>query len=304
MLLRLLIIENCYRSLAVRTMRLLQGISVQNTTKCNGRCTICPHTRVYSSCEDMSDEVWAKLLEEITSTNFQGYIAFLLQCEPLMDKKILNRIEDVKRINSKISVWLFTNASLLSTTMYKNLASSGLDSLTMSLLSATKEDYEQITGLSYELVLNNIMKTLVQSSKGTMHIAVNASLGAWSERDNYFKLFNQFTDKLKFNIRDSRAGFFDNVKSSYDDWCLKCVNTSKCFCEQPSATLPVFADGAVRLCSSDWTGESKLGNILDTPLHEIFHKVSTLQTVEKLKKGQFDYNCCKSCYTELGLGGL
>jgi MoaA/NifB/PqqE/SkfB family radical SAM enzyme len=252
----------------------------------------------------MSDEVWAHIIERIAADRYQGSVAFLLQCEPLLDSKLIQRIEEVKQISKKIPVWLFTNASLLTPAYARNLKEVKVDSITMSLLASTKDEYNTLTGLDFDTVYNNIVKAILLLSNSSTFTSINASLGSWEEKENYLDIFKHFSAKLRFNIRDSRGGFFEDLHSKYDDWCLACVNSSKSFCDQPTHTLPIMADGSIRLCTSDWTGETTSGSILVSTLSSLRKSDELSRKCKNLELGTFDYTCCKSCYKELGLGNI
>lgn len=135
-----------------------------------------------------------------------------------------------------------------------------------------------------------------------IHAVINASVGSAKEKGKYLRAFPGLSERITFNTRDSRAGFFDNMKSNYEEWCLKCVNRSRAVCDQPFFYLPVFADGSVRFCSADWTGESCMGNVKDSTIQEIFYSEKMAYSAGRMAGLQFDYDFCRNCYSEIGLG--
>jgi len=283
-------------------MRFLKGIIIQNTTRCNARCTVCPHSTIYNDLYDMSEETWDRLLFCLKSMNYNAYVGFLMQCEPLMDKQIFSRIKDLNNLCQNIQVGLFTNASLLTPNVCEKLKSLKISHITMSMLSANREEYEKITGLNFDIVTENIIKGLFLFNKSETYAVINASLGSLLEKEAYTRVFPDCMDRIKFNLRDSRGGFFDNIKSNYENWCLECVNKSQTACDQPTHYLPIFADGSVRFCSSDWKGESCIGNIKYYTIEEIFYGKEMKSAAERLEAENFDYEFCSKCYKEIGLG--
>ena len=108
---------------------------VETTAKCNLYCPMCPRETHKQPKEDMTDEVFNRLVEESGSS--AEHMMLIGLGEPFMDRKIFERIEYCERHN--ISTLLSTNGTLLDETASARLLDSPLEQITLSFDGATKD---------------------------------------------------------------------------------------------------------------------------------------------------------------------
>ena len=82
---------------------------VETTAKCNLYCPMCPRETHKQPKEDMTDEIFARLVEESGRT--AEHMMLIGLGEPLLDAKIFDRIAYCDKHN--ISTLLSTNGTLL-----------------------------------------------------------------------------------------------------------------------------------------------------------------------------------------------
>lgn len=130
---------------------------IETTRLCNARCPFCAIDQWDKSTPFMSDELFTKIADEIIG--YRDWIKFVdLQRagEPLLDKKIYDRVAYMKRGGVK-HVALTTNASGLTEVNARSLLEAGIDELMLSIDSVKPDTYARLrVGLSFETVMRNI----------------------------------------------------------------------------------------------------------------------------------------------------
>ncbi len=111
---------------------------VETTAKCNLYCPMCPRETHKQPKEDMTDEIFNRLVEESGKT--AEHMMLIGLGEPFMDRKIFDRIEYCER--HKISTLLSTNGTFLDDKLAARLLESPLEHITLSFDGATKRSYE------------------------------------------------------------------------------------------------------------------------------------------------------------------
>jgi len=131
------------------------------TDKCNARCTMCPD-EVHLGNDFLDHELFKRIAREGYELGIRRMI--FTGGEPLLDKQVFDKIDYAKKLGFTY-VHMFTNGSILTPKYQKKLLATELDSLTMSVDSAIKEEYERIrVGLKFDVVVEN-MQTLYAAKK-------------------------------------------------------------------------------------------------------------------------------------------
>ena len=107
---------------------------VETTAKCNLYCPMCPRETHKQPKEDMTEEIFNRLVEESGKT--AEHMMLIGLGEPFMDRKIFERIEYCERHN--ISTLLSTNGTFLD------------DKLAARLLLLLLEDYKDQESLEVD----------------------------------------------------------------------------------------------------------------------------------------------------------
>ena len=101
---------------------------VETTAKCNLYCPMCPRETHKQPKEDMSDEIFQRLVRE--SRHTAEHMMLIGLGEPFLDRKIFDRIEYCERHG--IATLLSTNGTLLDETYAARLLDSPLAHITLS----------------------------------------------------------------------------------------------------------------------------------------------------------------------------
>ena len=111
---------------------------VETTAKCNLYCPMCPRETHKQPKEDMTDEIFERLVSE--SAGPAEHMMLIGLGEPFMDRKIFDRIEYCARHN--ISTLLSTNGTFLDGKTSARLLETPLEHITLSFDGASKETFE------------------------------------------------------------------------------------------------------------------------------------------------------------------
>src|SRR5882762_7019337 len=111
---------------------------VETTAKCNLYCPMCPRETHKQPKEDMTEAIFSRLVQDAGSS--AEHMMLIGLGEPLMDRKIFDRIEYCERHN--ISTLLSTNGTLLDEKLADRILSGPLEHITLSFDGSTKESFE------------------------------------------------------------------------------------------------------------------------------------------------------------------
>ena len=128
---------------------------VETTAKCNLYCPMCPRETHKQPKEDMSDDVFDRLIEQAGAS--AEHMMLIGLGEPLMDPAIYRRIEFCHQ--HSISTLLSTNGTLLDERHATRLLDSPLEQITLSFDGAKKETFEFYRkGAKFEKVRDNFAR--------------------------------------------------------------------------------------------------------------------------------------------------
>lgn len=128
---------------------------VETTAKCNLYCPMCPRETHKQPKEDMTDEVFERLVAGARRTG--EHMMLIGLGEPFLDAKIFDRIEFCEQ--HKVSTLLSTNGTLLDEEMSRRLLATPLKHITLSFDGATKESFEFYRkGARFEKVRANFVR--------------------------------------------------------------------------------------------------------------------------------------------------
>lgn len=130
-------------------------LNIEVSSRCNLNCDMCMRKVLLEESGDMSLETYKALLPvfpELEAVNIIGI------GEPLLNENIIEMIRlGKKHLSSHATFSITTNATLIDEKMAKELVSSGLDDIVVSMDGATPETFNDIRKkTTFEEVLRNI----------------------------------------------------------------------------------------------------------------------------------------------------
>jgi len=241
--------------------QLFEHVELETVNRCNGGCTFCPVSRQADPREyhEMSDELFEKIIGELSEIDYSGRLALFSNNEPLLDKKIIERNRYAREHVPHARMHLFTNGTLLTLDIFKQLIEN-LD----------------------ELVIDNYQQQLklIKPSQEVMEYC-----------EEHPELKKKVTIVLRKpnEILTTRGGNAPNRK--------EIVTYDKERCILPYKQLIIRPDGKVSLCCNDAIGKYTLGDVNKEKITDIWYGPRFKMVRDCLYKGRENWGQCRYCDT-------
>ena len=297
------------------------NIQLQTTSVCNGKCIMCPYLDSWHKNNPgvMTDETFDRILSQIETLPLDK-ICMYLENEPLVDPKMLLRMERVINELSFNLIEISTNAALLTKdnaqTLMKILSPVS-HQIWISFHGVDQRTFEGIMGLDFEETLGNILHLLQLAQKTPLNITVRGggeplvkSLGhpyTFSEKE-YRAFWNQQFEKHKIKITPKinyfryhdRCGTIKrndirlekNVRDSLEGF----------YCPRVDTWLHFLYTGELCICCMDYHREQVFDDITKHSIDDILKGEgyrNMRDMVFGLKESPSDF-ICKRCISPNG----
>lgn len=266
-------------------------LAIEPSNVCNLRCIFCPYKRMKRKKEVMNMDLFKSIVKQASEIGCK--IIFLQQYnEPFLDNKIFERIDYIRKINKEIKIYIYSNATKISSDMISKILESPPDLIRFSIDGATKETFEKIrVGADYSKVVKNVCDLVRQRDERGRKLPrietyftvfnenrkeINSFLGFWKDKCDYASLYPA----------DSRES--ENfVEMNY-------LKLKKYVCFNPKS-LFVLSNGLIVPCCIDVDGELALGNLKKDKLKNIINS----KKFKEFFNSQFQRRCktrkCLDC---------
>ena len=113
-------------------------IEISVVAACNRRCPFCPvssgdYYKKLGLSGVMKEELYNKLLNDLSDVDYSGMVLFSGESEPLLHKRLDRLIKSTKDKLPKCRIEVNSNGDLLTLAKLKQLFESGLDTLSISM---------------------------------------------------------------------------------------------------------------------------------------------------------------------------
>ncbi len=286
-------------------------IFIEPVNICNFKCVQCfqsfsdyKESNEFSGFMDLV--LYEKIVNEIKYMGKLKSLKLYIRGESLLHKDIAQMVKMANELDISERIELTTNASLLNEKISTELIEAGLNYLRISVYSIYLDRHAHVTNSKYtpEDIYNNvkIFKTIRDKlNKNNPFIQVKI-LNTFSEENEEFKnLYKNIADEvfieepMNWNNFENR----DSIEKLYSD---KAIDRDKLFphikkiCPIPFYSLCITANGDVLACCVDWNCKTKIGNIKEETLTEIWFG-EKLKAFRKLhiEGKRFKNASCKNC---------
>jgi radical SAM protein with 4Fe4S-binding SPASM domain len=272
------------------------GVDIGVTNLCNAECIMCPHSRL-KKMGTMDMKLYKKIIDNCKKLNIKT-ITLSFFGEPFLDKGLIDKIKYAK--DKGMNVSFYSNASLLTEELAKEVILSGLDSITISFDGYSKETYEKIRKkLKFDIVKRNI-QNLIETRKRMKksNPKINLVLVELEENKREIKQFyNEWNKKVdSINIINMRNWANDIQKEGTKE----SFHFNKKIKRKPCALIwqkmVVDWNGDVVLCCDDWNHSTVLGNLKKQSIEEIWkgEKLGEIREAH-IKREFWKVPLCSSC---------
>lgn len=292
------------------------NVQIQTTSLCNASCIMCPYPESWhrKNPGNMEDEVFSRILDQLSDVSINKICPYF-QNEPLLDRKLFERIHEISRRLTFGLLEVSTNASAM-TRDKSDLLADTLCSIPheiwLSFHGLDKKTHEHISGLSFERCLENILSLLTVSQSIPLNIVIvgagsplNAKLAHEYNftREEYLAFWEgQFskhhihkTPQVRYFRYHDRAGTIG--RNSINMREIVRHDLTNFHCPRVDQWLHFQYNGDLVLCCDDYHREQVFGNIMADDLDTILagEKYNHLRAqVTGLAPSPHDF-ICKRC---------
>ncbi len=267
-------------------------VYAESTNACNATCVMCPRDEMERTIGIMPMDLFHKIADECAEWGVEELRLHNFG-EPLIDRKLYEKVEYAKRVGIPITT-IYTNAALLDEDRSRKLISAGLDKIYISFDGATQSTFETIRlPLSFDQVAENTRRFYeLRERMGVKTPEISLS----------FTHMQQGSEEVQQFIRDWEP-YADNVFIiDAHDWAgqaevkLHEPNEGPRWpCVYLWKSMTVLYSGEVTLCCMDIKGSESIGNLRDGSLREIWsgHIMQKIRAAHQAH----DYDKIKLCGT-------
>lgn len=234
-------------------------ISIETINRCNGTCTFCPANKDNDQRPflKMSEELFKKIIDELSSIKYDGYLNLYVNNEPFMDKRIESWYQYAKEQLPSAKTLMYTNGNLL-----------------------TLKKFKKIIPYIDKMIINNYSNTL------KMHDNIKKIYDYVMEDKDYWDKDITIQIRYEKEILTNRAGASPNKK----------IKKEKHFpCIMPFTDFTIYPNGKVGLCCNDALEKTNLGNLKDNSIMEIWTSQLYGSLRSGIGEDREKFNFCKGC---------
>ena len=123
-------------------------VEISESGTCNRSCVFCPRSDPdYPNVKEfLESRLLEKLGRQLNEAGFNGLVIFSGFVEPMLDKKIYEKVALIREILTESRIELITNGDVLSQARIRHLIDSGLSTLLISVYDG-KQDAERFQGM-------------------------------------------------------------------------------------------------------------------------------------------------------------
>jgi radical SAM protein with 4Fe4S-binding SPASM domain len=268
---------------------------VETTAKCNLYCPMCPRETHKQPKDDMTDEIFTRLVSESGAS--AEHMMLIGLGEPFMDRKIFDRIEYCARHN--ISTLLSTNGTFFDEKTCARVLDSPLEHITLSFDGATKASYEYYRkGANFEKVRDNFVRFARMKHERGSNVQVVVQMVRMERNTGEVEEFVRFWSSVpgvdQVRVKEDETNLLQpEAGHAAQNWNHPCHYLWR-------GPMYVKHNGDVYPCCQSYMLDgSPVGNIADRPLSEIWNsdemrRMRVLHTAGRA--GEIDI-CARCCTT-------
>lgn len=284
-------------------------VHIDTNNTCNFRCKFCTSgdhellTRYNRPKGYMTLELFKKIIDDLAEfdTKVKDLI-FHKNGEPLLHSNIVEMIEYAKSKNVANRTILVTNASLLTPSLARGIANSGIDYIQISIEGVSDLHYKNISqvDVSYDKIVFSIGYLFAhKKATTTLNVKIMDIGLSEEEKQKFFDDFSNVCDSINIehpisytqpNVKDTSLGI--KKETTHDAYNVQ----YKDVCTLPFYTMNINFNGNVSACSFDWRHAHIMGDANKTHLKDIWlgEKYNDFRKLQ-LSKRRNDNEYCNGC---------
>jgi radical SAM protein with 4Fe4S-binding SPASM domain len=291
--------------------RFPEKISLNLSLLCPSNCIYCAKRGIDIQPKMMDVELISKILKEAKSMDFAGQFSLGENGEALMHPKFQKIISDVREMFPGNRITLYTNMILMDENYAKCVLENELSWLHFNLDGASEKTYEYVKrNRSFEVVKKNIFNFIRMRNERHSRCKIGVgfvSAKRFSEEiedkinvfeDDEAEIFKLFKPYLRNGDEISR----DEITLEKYQFILQRRKTEFCdLFERILKEIFIAANGNVYICCADYGVQSRLGNVADMSIAEVWSGELREKILKNLyfAENQNSFEVCKTCLPNL-----
>lgn len=257
----------------IDNMPLFEQVEIETINRCNGECAFCPVNKNQPQREyaRMTDELFAKIIDELSEINYKGQLCLSSNNEPFLDKRIIDFAKMAREKVPNAEIYMWTNGTIANYKMIEEI----IDYLSYIYIDAYSVD----NSLSDNI--QEIFDYFNAKNDGSVKIYEKTHIPS-ETKISIFKRDQQ-------EVLSSRGGQAPNK--------TEVPKISKIKCSRFFEKVIIRPDGKLSLCCCDALGKYTMGDVSDKTLLEIWNhseEYKRLRT-EMKKHGRKNIDLCRKC---------
>lgn len=247
-------------------------LNIETTNFCNLTCPMCARTTSMTRpTKHMEFETFKKVVGEAAEHGVKGVWLHVFG-EPIMHPHNGEFIRHIKSFKTIKTVGLSSNVTLLNEKQARDILTSGLDRIILSIDASSKDTYKKIRGWDYEKTTDNVGLFLRVRKELGANIFVQVSIIDMvynhGEIEEFRKKWTPLLDEGDQLLVKPFINFGNQV-SNLDGKRAEEAKR-KVPCRKLWNSLTILSNGDVVACCYDVNGVLRMGNIIENSLASIW----------------------------------
>jgi len=272
------------------------NLVIETSSICNARCVMCPFPAMQRSKKVMTQDTFEKIVAQVKKERLRiNKVFFSGLGEPLVDPKIISRLKVFKDLGFRVK--LYTNASLLTREIAKQLVALELDEMNISFNGVTPEQYQKVMGLDFSKTVANI-NALLEARNAVRSRLPNIRISSIITKENeediekHIQNWSDKADSVTVSLPHEWGGAIDITSET------RITKSKRTYpCRSLWHTFMIDSNGDFAVCCRDHESRYVLGNInrhsfsdvQKSPVMNRFRRLNLGYSREKLPK------ICRNC---------
>jgi len=257
-------------------------VHIQTTDRCNAACIMCPYSTVNNSARgnEMDDKLYRHIIDEISRSACTRVLCLMLQNEPLLDKKLPDRIRLARELlGNDIRIMTVTNGAPLTQKVAGELIAAGIGSVAVSIDAFHEHTYKMIRqGLNFRHVMENTLSLVERMGSDRVSVKFLRQRDNEGEEDEFAHYWRSRGVRVNFIEPTNRAGTlesYERIKKRKPALWKKLshpiLNRIIPVCPLPFTSMNILWNGRAITCSEDWEPRDTVGDITKQSMKEIWN---------------------------------
>jgi molybdenum cofactor biosynthesis enzyme MoaA len=238
-------------------------VAIETTSRCNASCTFCPYSAKATQKRSMDQALFEKIIEDCRAFPL-AKIEPLLNGEPFVDPRIVERMAHIRRRLPRATLHLVTNGNAMTRARTDEVAEmGGVDRLIISLNCLDAATYRAVMGLDLERTLAHVEYALDRRRRARIARRIYVRMvrrpdSTLAEQDRFLDFCRRHAVRPLILGQHNYKGDIDSVMP---------VPSYPC---QMLDRVDILHDGRVALCCSDAEGRHSWGDVRTHSVLEVF----------------------------------